>query len=31
VIDENTHLLTMYGTGMDGKEMKFMEATFKRD
>ncbi|HLF65962.1 MAG TPA: DUF1579 domain-containing protein [Saprospiraceae bacterium] len=31
VIDENTHLLTMYGTGMDGKDMKFMEATLKRN
>lgn len=30
VIDENTHVMTMYGTGMDGKEMKFMEGTFKR-
>ena len=30
VVDDNTHVLTMYGTGMDGKEMKFMEATFKR-
>ena len=31
VVDDNTHIMTMYGDGMDGKEMKFMEATFKRN
>lgn len=30
IIDDNTYVLEMYGTGMDGKETKFMEATFKR-
>jgi hypothetical protein len=30
MIDDNTYSMTMYGTGMDGKEMKFMEGTFKR-
>ena len=30
MIDDNTYTLTMYGPGMDGKEMKFMEGTFKR-
>lgn len=30
IIDENTQHLTMYGPGMDGSEMKFMEATYKR-
>lgn len=30
IIDDNTYTLEMYGAGMDGKEMKFMEATFKR-
>jgi hypothetical protein len=30
IIDENTYLMTMYGSGIDGKEMKFMEGTFKR-
>lgn len=29
-IDDNSYTMTMYGTGMDGKEMKFMEGTFKR-
>ncbi len=30
-IDDNTYVLTMYGTGHDGKgEQKFMEGTFKR-
>nr|WP_294903172.1 DUF1579 domain-containing protein [uncultured Lacibacter sp.] len=29
-IDDNTYVLTMYGDGPDGKEAKFMEATFKR-
>ena len=29
-VDDNTQKLEMYGTGMDGKEMKFMEGTFKR-
>lgn len=28
--DDNTYTMTMYGDGMDGKEMKFMEGTFKR-
>ena len=30
VVNDNTHVMTMYGQGMDGKEAKFMEATFKR-
>lgn len=29
-IDDDTYTMTMYGAGMDGKEMKFMEGTFKR-
>ena len=29
-IDDNTYMLTMYGTGHDGKEAKFMQGTFKR-
>jgi hypothetical protein len=29
-IDADTYIMTMYGAGMDGKEMKFMEGTFKR-
>lgn len=30
MIDDDTYTMTMYGAGMDGKEMKFMEGTFKR-
>ncbi len=30
MIDDDTYIMTMFGTGMDGKEMKFMEGTFKR-
>jgi hypothetical protein len=30
IVDDNTYVMTMYGAGMDGKEMKFMEGTFKR-
>jgi len=30
MIDNNTYTLEMYGDGYDGKEMKFMEGTFKR-
>jgi hypothetical protein len=30
MIDDNTYSMTMYGAGMDGKEMKFMEGTFKK-
>lgn len=30
IIDDNTQLLTMYGPGMDGKEMKMMEIKFTR-
>jgi len=30
MIDDNTYTQTMYGAGMDGKEMKFMEGTFKK-
>ena len=30
MIDDNTYTMTMYGSGMDGKEMKFMEGTFKK-
>lgn len=29
-IDDDSYTMTMYGAGMDGKEMKFMEGTFKR-
>lgn len=29
-IDDNTYVMMMYGAGPDGKEMKFMEGTFKR-
>jgi hypothetical protein len=29
-INDDTYTMTMYGAGMDGKEMKFMEGTFKR-
>lgn len=29
-IDNDSYTMTMYGAGMDGKEMKFMEGTFKR-
>lgn len=30
-VDDNTYILTMYGTGHDGKtEQKFMQGTFKR-
>jgi hypothetical protein len=29
-LDDNSYTMTMYGAGMDGKEMKFMEGTFKR-
>lgn len=28
--DDNTYVQTMYGAGPDGKEMKFLEGTFKR-
>lgn len=30
MIDDNSYTQTMYGAGMDGKEMKFMEGTFKK-
>lgn len=30
IIDNNTYTLTMYGDGTQGKEIKFMEGTFKR-
>lgn len=30
MIDDNTYTLSMYGTGMDGKESKFMEGIFKK-
>ena len=29
MIDNDSYSMTMYGTGMDGKEMKFMEGIFK--
>jgi Protein of unknown function (DUF1579) len=29
-LNDDTYVLAMYGVGMDGKEMKFMEGTFKR-
>lgn len=30
IIDDNNYTLVMYGSGTDGKEIKFMEGTFKR-
>lgn len=30
ILDDDSYTLVMYGTGMDGKEVKFMEGTFKR-
>ena len=30
IIDDNTYTLEMYGDGPDGKEIKYMEGTFKR-
>ena len=30
MIDNDSYNMTMYGTGMDGKEAKFMEGVFKR-
>jgi hypothetical protein len=30
MIDDDTYTMSMFGSGMDGKEMKFMEGTFKR-
>lgn len=30
ILDGDTYVMTMYGTGLDGKEMKFMEGTFTR-
>ena len=30
MIDNDSYSMAMYGTGMDGKEMKFMEAVFKK-
>ncbi len=29
-IDDDSYTMTMYGAGMDGKEAKFMEGTYKR-
>ena len=29
-IDDDTYTMTMYGAGMDGKEAKFMEGTFRK-
>jgi hypothetical protein len=29
-IDDRSYTMTMYGVGMEGKEMKFMEGTFKK-
>jgi hypothetical protein len=29
-IDDNSYWMAIYGAGMDGKEQKFMEGTFKR-
>lgn len=31
IIDDNTHTMEMYGSSFDGKEVKFMEATYKRN
>jgi hypothetical protein len=30
IVDDNSYTLEMYGDGPDGKEIKFMEGTFKR-
>lgn len=30
VVDDNKHVMAMYGPGMDGKEMKMMEITYTR-
>ncbi len=30
MIDDNTYSMAMYGAGIDGKEMKFMEGIFKK-
>lgn len=30
IIDDNNYTLEMYGSGPDGKEIKYMEGTFKR-
>jgi hypothetical protein len=30
IVDDNNYTLVMYGTGPDGKEMKFMEGNFKK-
>lgn len=30
MIDKDSYTMSMYGAGMDGKEMKFMEGTYKR-
>jgi hypothetical protein len=30
MIDDNTYIMTMRGIGPDGKDMKFMEGTFKK-
>lgn len=30
IIDDDSYTMTMFGTGMDGKEMKFMEGNYKR-
>jgi hypothetical protein len=30
IIDDNTYSMTMFGTGLDGKEAKFMEGICKR-
>jgi len=30
IIDNDSYTMTMYSTGMDGKEMKFLEGTYKR-
>jgi hypothetical protein len=30
MLDDNSYRMAIYGTGMDGKEMKFMEGVFKK-
>lgn len=30
MLDDDSYTMAIYGTGMDGKEMKYMEGTFKR-
>ena len=31
MVDDNTYKMTMYDTGFDGNEMKFLEGIFKKE